>query len=70
MRFHFVSKYSFAHGKTSNQRRLQRETYQDIRGQLGLPAQMACNVPRQVGSTYRGLWTKVKKNAEARRLEF
>jgi IS605 OrfB family transposase len=29
---------------------------------------MACNVPRQVGSTYQALWTKAKKNAEARRL--
>jgi IS605 OrfB family transposase len=66
----FVSRYSFAHGKTSNQQRLQRETYADVRAQFGLPAQMACNVPRQVGATYKGLWTKVKKNAEARRLGF
>jgi putative transposase len=27
-----------------------------------LPAQMACNVPRQVGATYKALWTKVKAN--------
>jgi predicted transposase len=63
-----VSAYSFAHGKTSNRKRLQTATYADIRTQFGLPAQMACNVPRQVGSTYRTLWTKAKKNAEARRL--
>jgi putative transposase len=31
---------------------------------------MACNVPRQVGATYKGLWTKVRKNAEARRLGY
>ena len=31
---------------------------------------MACNVPRQVGATYKALWTKVKKNAEARRLGY
>jgi putative transposase len=62
----FVSAYAFAHGKTSNQQRLQGETYADVRGQLGLPAQMACNVPRQVGATYKGLWTKAKKNAQAR----
>jgi putative transposase len=42
----FVSCYSFAHGKTSNQQRLQRETYAGVRSQFGLPAQMACNVPR------------------------
>src|SRR5215475_3996361 len=70
MRLHFVSRYSFAHGKTSNQQRLQRATYADMRSQFGLPAQMACNVPRQVGATYKGLWTKAKKNAEARRLGF
>jgi putative transposase len=66
----FVSDYAFMHGKTSNQQRLQRDTYPDIREQFGLPAQMACNVPRQVGATYKGLWTKVRKNAEARRLEY
>ena len=61
-----VSRYAFAHGKTSNQMRLQRETYLDIRATYGLPAQMACNVPRQVGATYKALWTKARQNAEAR----
>lgn len=27
---------------------------------------MACNVPRQVGATYKGLWRKLKQNAQAR----
>ena len=62
-----VSRYAFAHGKTSNQMRLQRETYVDIRATYGLPAQMACNVPRQVGATYKALWTKVKQNADLRK---
>jgi putative transposase len=62
-----VSQYAFAHNKTSNGKRLQADTYDQIRAQFSLPAQMACNVPRQVGATYKGLWTKVKKNAEARR---
>jgi IS605 OrfB family transposase len=62
----FVSAYSFAHGKTSNTLRLQKETYSELRGQFGLPSQMACNVPRQVGGTYKGLWTKWRKNQEAR----
>lgn len=61
-----VSQYAYAHGKMSNQQRLQRETYVDIRATYKLPAQMACNVPRQVGATYKGLWTKLKKNLEAR----
>ena len=64
----FVSAYSFAHRKTSSGKRLQKATYADLRSQFGLPAQMACNVPRQVGATYKGLWTKARKNAEARRL--
>ena len=56
-----VSAYAFAHGKTSSRKRLQRATYADLRSQFGLPAQMACNVPRQVGATYKGLWTKVSR---------
>ena len=63
----YVSHYAFEHGKTSNQQRLQRETYVDIRALYGLPAQMACNVPRQVGATYKTLWTKARQNAEARK---
>jgi putative transposase len=66
----YVSAYSFAHGKTSNSKRLQKETYTEVRAQFGLPAQMACSVPRQVGATYKGLWTKAKKNAEACRLGY
>ncbi len=62
-----VSHYAFAHGKTSSRRHLQDATYTQIREQVGLPAQLACNVPRQVAATYKGLWTKVRKNAEARR---
>jgi len=62
-----VSRYSFAHGKKSNQEWLQRETYTDVRAVYHLPAQMACNVPRQVGATYKALWTKVKQNAQARK---
>ena len=66
----YVSTYAFAHRKTSSVKRLQKATYADLRTQFGLPAQMACNVPRQVGATDKGLWTKVKKNAEARRLGY
>jgi IS605 OrfB family transposase len=62
----FVSRYAFAHGKMSNKVGLQEGTYQDIRAHFGLPAQMACSVPRQVGATYKALWTKVKANAAAR----
>ena len=63
----FVSRYSFEHGKMSSGRALQRDCYEEIRLKYGLPAQMACNVPRQVGATYKTLWTKVKQNAAARK---
>jgi putative transposase len=61
-----VSRYAFEHGKMSNAVGLQDGTYLDIRARFGLPAQMACSVPRQVGATYKTLWTKVKANAAAR----
>src|SRR5260370_6555641 len=63
----YVSAYAFAHGKMSNHERLQKGTYDDIRLLYKLPSQMACNVPRQVGATYKGLWTRLKKNLEHRK---
>src|SRR5437764_6944994 len=63
----YVSQYAFAHGKTSNKIALQDGTYTEIRARYHLPSQMACSVPRQVGATYKTLWTKVKLNAEQRR---
>jgi IS605 OrfB family transposase len=62
----FVSRYAFEHDKMSNKVALQEATYLDVRAKFGLPAQMACSVPRQVGATYKTLWTKVKANAAAR----
>jgi putative transposase len=62
----YVSRYSFEHGKMSNQIRLRDETYYEIRARYSLPAQMATNVPRQVGATYKTLWTKVRHNHAAR----
>jgi IS605 OrfB family transposase len=60
-----VSRYAFEHGKMSNKVSLQEGTYLDIRTRFRLPAQMACSAPRQVGATYKALWTKVKANADA-----
>jgi len=62
-----VSVYAFEHGKTSSADRLQKGMYPELRMRYKLPAQMACNVPRQVGATYKGLWTKLKLNQEHRR---
>jgi hypothetical protein len=61
-----VSQYAFAHGQLSQPRALQAATYRDVRERFGLPAQLACNVPRQVRTTYQALWTKVRANAAAR----
>lgn len=63
----YVSRYAFEQGKTSNNDRLQKGTYHEIRVLYGLPAQMACNVPRQVAGTYKGLWTKLKQNLAHRK---
>src|SRR6266516_7211617 len=63
----YASRYAFAHGKKSNQQWLQHETYAEVRAAYHLPAQMACNVPRQVGATNKSLWTKVKQNTAARK---
>jgi IS605 OrfB family transposase len=62
-----VSQYAFAHGKMSNKVKLQEGTYDEIRARFQLPSQMACSVARQVGATYKALWTKVKRNTDARK---
>ncbi len=66
----YVSHFAFEHGKQSNQEWLQRETYAAVRAVYHLPAQMACNVPRQVGATYKTLWTKLNQNAQARKMGY
>jgi putative transposase len=59
----YVSRYAYEHGKMSNRVALQDGTYDEVRARFHLPSQMACSVPRQVGATYKTLWTKVKQNA-------
>src|SRR6266571_3206006 len=63
----YVSRYAFAHGKLSNAEHLQQGVYREIRARFKLPSQMACNVPRQVAATYKGLWTKLKQNLAHRK---
>src|SRR5260370_22401494 len=62
-----VSRYAYAHGKTSNNQKLHQGMYAELRAKYHLPSQLACSVERQVAATYKGLWTKVQKNAEARK---
>jgi len=63
----FVSQYAFEHQKMSNNARLQKGTYSDIRTRFTLPSQMTCSVIRDVAATYKGLWTKLMKNLEQRK---
>src|SRR5215469_8412677 len=62
-----VSSYAFEHGKTRSNIALHRGMYAELRVRYHLPSQLACSVERQVAATYKGLWTKVRKNAEHRR---
>ena len=62
-----ASLHAFARGKTSNSQRLHHELYEETRATHGLPSQMACSVFRQVGATYKALWTTWYKNVEARK---
>jgi putative transposase len=63
----FVSRYSFEHGKISSTLGLHKGTYTDVRAGFKLPSQMTCTVMRDVATTYKGCWTKVKQNAAARK---
>jgi putative transposase len=58
-----VSRYAYEHGKTSSNQSLHWGMYAELHATYQLPSQLACSVERQVAATYKGLWTKVKKNA-------
>lgn len=61
----YASQVAFEASKTSSGAKLQKAVYNELRARFGLGAQMACNVPRQVSATYKGLWNKVKQNIQA-----
>jgi IS605 OrfB family transposase len=61
----YTSGVAFGMGKTYNGTKIQKEVYYTLREEFKLPSQMACNVPRQVGATYKSLRTKLKHNEEA-----
>src|SRR5215471_5808546 len=61
-----VSRSAFEQGKTSNVTKLHKGMYAELRVRYGLPSQLACSVERQVAATYKGLWTKLLKNARHR----
>ena len=62
-----ASQWAFTHDKTSNAERLHQGLYYGIRAQFGLPSEMTNNVIRQVSATYKGLWTKLRKNIRHRK---
>ena len=62
-----VSQYAFTCGKISNVQKLHKGTYRDVRSLFGLPSQMSCSVIRQVSASYKGLWTKLRRNLEHRK---
>src|SRR6516162_11180795 len=62
-----MSHYAFEQGKISNVARLHKGMYTELRARYHLPSQLACSVERQVAATYKGLWTKLKKNVQHRR---
>ena len=61
----FTSLVAYQMGKTYNGTKIQKEVYYSLREKFRLPSQMACNVPRQVGATYKSLRTKLKLSEEA-----
>jgi putative transposase len=61
----YTSAVAFEMGKTYNGTKIQKEVYYRLREKFKLPSQMACNVPRQVGATYKSLRSILKQNEEA-----
>jgi IS605 OrfB family transposase len=62
-----VSQFAFAHGKTSSVMKMHKGMYTTLRVRYGLPSYLACSLERQVAATYKGLWTRLKKNQEQRK---
>ena len=59
----YTSRVAFENGKMSNQVKLHGLVYPELRERFALPSQLVCSVSRQVGATFKGLWTRVKQNA-------
>ncbi|MBB6018814.1 hypothetical protein ACFP9V_25405 [Deinococcus radiopugnans] len=58
----YTSGIAFANNKLSAGMRLQTLVYEDLRAKFGLPSQMACNAPRQVATSYKVQWTKLRQD--------
>ncbi len=64
----YTSQIAFDNNKLSAAMSLQKLVYNDIRSNFNLPSQMACNVPRQVAATLKGLKKKLNQNKDHLRL--
>lgn len=62
----YASAVAFANGKLSKAMQLQQLVYRELRERFSLPAQMACNAPRQVAASYKTLWERARTNAAHR----
>ena len=59
----FASQKAFELKKTSSASIIQKATYELIREKWnGIPSTMVCGIAKQVGSTYKTLWTRAKQH--------
>lgn len=57
----FASGVAFEQGMITNQAKLHKLVYSDVRERFKLPSQMACSVTREVAAKYKHFWTTLKK---------
>ncbi|MEZ7821037.1 MAG: transposase, partial [Patescibacteria group bacterium] len=59
----YASQKAFELGKTSSASVIQKATYEVIREKWNrIPSTMVCGIAKQVGSTYKTLWTRAKQH--------
>ena len=59
----YASQKAFELGKTSSAPVIQKATYETIREKWnGIPSTMVCGIAKQVGATYKTLWTRAKQH--------
>ncbi|SMC06688.1 transposase, putative, N-terminal domain-containing protein [Sulfobacillus thermosulfidooxidans DSM 9293] len=63
----YPSHVTFENGKMSNPLKLHGLVYRELPERFALPSQLACSVSKQVGVTFKRLWTEVKQNAPHRK---
>ena len=63
----YASEKAFELKKTSSASVIQKATYETIREKWnGIPSTMVCGIAKQVGSTYKTLWTRAKQHRSHR----